>query len=148
MDLEYIKELIKMLSDTDVTDLQIEREGEKVRLRREKFLTSVEFPRAVQGQEETGGIQREARAGVEDAGRLLTVTAPLVGTFYRSPSPDAPFFVEVGDKVSKGQVLCIIEAMKLMNEIESDADGVVARILVENAHPVEYGEPLFLIEPV
>jgi acetyl-CoA carboxylase biotin carboxyl carrier protein len=71
-----------------------------------------------------------------------------VGTFYRSPSPDAEPFVDVGARVKKGQVLCIIEAMKLMNEIESEVDGVVVRMLVDNGHPVEYGEPLFLVEPI
>jgi len=77
---------------------------------------------------------------------LHTITSPLVGTFYRASSPDAPPFVEVGAKVEKGQVLCIIEAMKIMNEIESDVSGVIKKILVENGQPVEYGEPLFLIE--
>jgi acetyl-CoA carboxylase biotin carboxyl carrier protein len=83
----------------------------------------------------------------DESHRLITITAPLVGTFYRSPSPEAAAFVEVGDRVRKGQVICIIEAMKLMNEIESEADGVVSRVLVENSQPVEYGEPLFLLEP-
>jgi acetyl-CoA carboxylase biotin carboxyl carrier protein len=84
----------------------------------------------------------------EETQRLVTITSPIVGTFYRSPSPEAAPFVEVGLKVNKGQVLCIVEAMKLMNEIESDAEGIVVKILVENGQPVEYGEPLFLIEPV
>jgi acetyl-CoA carboxylase biotin carboxyl carrier protein len=74
------------------------------------------------------------------------LTSPIVGTFYRAPSPDAPSFVEVGSRVSKGQVLCIVEAMKLMNEIESDADGVITRIYPQNAQPVEFGEPLFVIK--
>jgi acetyl-CoA carboxylase biotin carboxyl carrier protein len=82
----------------------------------------------------------------EPARNLFTVPSPIVGTFYRAPAPESPPFVEVGARVKKGQVLCILEAMKLMNEIESEVDGVVAKILVENAHPVEYGEPLFLID--
>ena len=82
----------------------------------------------------------------EDAQRLFTVTSPLVGTFYRSSSPDAKSFVEVGDRVGKGQVICIVEAMKLMNEIESEVDGSVVKVLVDNAQPVEYGEPLFLLD--
>ncbi|RPI35263.1 MAG: acetyl-CoA carboxylase biotin carboxyl carrier protein, partial [Nitrospiraceae bacterium] len=77
-----------------------------------------------------------------------TVTSPIVGTFYRSPSPEAPVFVETGLRIKKGQVLCIIEAMKLMNEIESEVDGILIKALVDNGQPVEYGEPLFLIEPV
>jgi acetyl-CoA carboxylase biotin carboxyl carrier protein len=83
----------------------------------------------------------------EVEGNLFTVASPIVGTFFRAPAPDAVPFVEVGARVKKGQVLCVIEAMKLMNEIESEMDGVIARILVENGHPVEYGEPLFLVDP-
>jgi acetyl-CoA carboxylase biotin carboxyl carrier protein len=82
----------------------------------------------------------EAKPGV-------MVSSPFVGTFYRAPSPDAPPFVDVGAKVKKGQTLCIVEAMKLMNEIESEVDGIVAEILVQNATPVEFGEPLFRIVP-
>ena len=85
---------------------------------------------------------------LDETQRLITITSPIVGTFYRSPSPDAPPFIEVGIRVKKGQVLCIIEAMKLMNEIESETDGIVVKALVENGQPVEYGEPLFLIEPL
>jgi acetyl-CoA carboxylase biotin carboxyl carrier protein len=83
----------------------------------------------------------------EDASRYIEVKAPIVGTFYRAPSPEAEPFVKEGDAVKKGQVLCIIEAMKLMNEIESEVSGVVRKILVSNGEPVEYGQVLFLIEP-
>jgi len=79
--------------------------------------------------------------------RLITITSPIVGTFYRSPSPEAASFIEIGQKVKKGQVLCIIEAMKLMNEIECEADGIVVKALVDNGQTVEYGEPLFLVDP-
>jgi acetyl-CoA carboxylase biotin carboxyl carrier protein len=78
---------------------------------------------------------------------LIPVTSPMVGTFYRAPSPDAPPFVDVGGRVGTGTVLCIIEAMKLMNELESEVEGTIAKILVENAQPVEYGQVLFLIDP-
>ena len=78
--------------------------------------------------------------------RLITITSPIVGTFYRAPSPDAPSFIEIGQRVKKGQALCIIEAMKLMNEIESEADGIVVKALVENGQPVEYNQTLFLLE--
>jgi acetyl-CoA carboxylase biotin carboxyl carrier protein len=148
MELEELKKLIEMLKDTDITDIQIEKEGAKIRLKREKFITSIEMPSLTQAAPAARQIaEQPAAEHREDAQRLFTVTAPLVGTFYRAPSPDAQPFAEEGDRVSKGQVLCIIEAMKLMNEIESDIDGVVVKILVENANPVEYGEPLFLIEP-
>ena len=90
------------------------------------------------------GPAAEAPKAVEPAGH--TLKSPMVGTFYRAPSPGAPAFVEVGQSVTKGQTLCIIEAMKLLNEIESDATGTVKAVLVENGQPVEYGQPLFVIE--
>ncbi len=85
--------------------------------------------------------------GIEGTAGFVTVTSPIVGTFYRSPSPDADFYVDEGDIVKKGQVLCIVEAMKLMNEIESELDGRIVKIFVENTKPVEYGQALFLIDP-
>lgn len=84
----------------------------------------------------------------EDTSRYTKVTAPMIGTFYRSPAPDSPSFVELGDQVDENTVLCIIEAMKLMNEIKAETRGVVRKILVENGQPVEYGQPIFLIEPL
>lgn len=142
MEIDDLKELITLLKDTDIAELQIEKDGTKIRIRRHAIISPLEVqPKHIKPVE----ITKEAE---EEVQRLVTVTSPIVGTFYRSPSPDAPPFVDVGTKVKKGQVLCIIEAMKLMNEIESDVDGVVVRILVENGQPVEYGEPLFLIEPL
>ena len=144
MELEDLKGLIELLKETDITELLVEKDGTKVKIKREKMFSSVEIPsqRAASVQET---ILRETE---EETQRLITVTSPIVGTFYRSPSPDAPVFVEVGLRIKKGQVLCIIEAMKLMNEIESEVDGIVVKALVENGQPVEYGEPLFLIEPL
>ena len=144
MELEDLKGLIELLKETDITELLVEKDGTKVRIKREKIFSSVEIP-----SPKTPALQETIIRETEDEiQRLITVTSPIVGTFYRSPSPDAPSFIEVGLRVKKGQVLCIIEAMKLMNEIECEADGIVAKALVENAQPVEYGEPLFLIEPV
>ncbi len=91
---------------------------------------------------------QEAKGAKEECAGCVEVRAPIVGTFYRAPAPDAPPYVEEGDRVEKGQVLCIIEAMKLMNEIESEVSGVVKKILVKNGEPVEYGQPLFLIQPL
>lgn len=146
MELEDLKELMGLLKDTDVTELQIEKDGVKVKIKREKFFGHLELPPIMHEKRE---IKKEGVVvETEEQGRLLTVTSPIVGTFYRSSSPDAEPFVDVGTRVKKGQVLCIIEAMKLMNEIESEVDGVIVRMLVENGHPVEYGEPLFLIEPI
>jgi acetyl-CoA carboxylase biotin carboxyl carrier protein len=144
MELEDLKELIELLKDTDITELQVEKDGTKVKIKREKMLASLEMP-----VHKPAGLQERIVAETEeDTRRVATITSPIVGTFFRSPTPDASPFVEVGANVSKGQTLCIVEAMKLMNEIESDVDGIVVKILVENGQPVEYGEPLFLIEPV
>ena len=140
MELDEIKELIDLLQDTDVTELLVEKEGSKIKIKREKYLVSAEMvPTA------PGPVTANEQAA--DDLTLPTITSPIVGIFHRSPSPESPPFVEVGSTVRKGQVLCIVEAMKLMNEIESDTHGTVSKILVENGHPVEYGELLFLIEP-
>jgi acetyl-CoA carboxylase biotin carboxyl carrier protein len=141
MELEDLKGLIELLKETDITELLVEKDGTKVRIKREKIFSSVEFPSPK--AQETIVTETE-----DETQRLITVTSPIVGTFYRSPSPDAPPFIDTGARIKKGQVLCIIEAMKLMNEIESETDGIVVKALVENGQPVEYGEPLFLIEPV
>lgn len=146
MELEELKELMGLLKETDVTELQIEKEGVKVKIKREKFFGHLEVQQPVMSDKRE--VKKEEEPEAETEGRLFTVTSPIVGTFYRTPSPDSAPFVEVGTRVKKGQVLCIIEAMKLMNEIESEIDGVVVRALVENSSPVEYGEPLFLIEPI
>jgi len=144
MELSEIKQLMELLKDTDITELQIERDGSKLKIKRERFMPSFESappPKQVVHAE----VKEEVKTA-EETERIVTITSPIVGIFHRSPSPGAPPFVEVGNTIKKGQVLCIIEAMKLMNEIESDVDGALLKILVENAQPVEYGEPLFLIE--
>ncbi len=144
MEIEDIKALLELLKETDVTELELEKEGSKVKITRGRFYAAIEMPQQGPGPAAPPQLKHVEEAGTE---RLVTVTAPLVGTFYRASSPEAPAFVEVGTIVKKGQVLCIVEAMKLMNEIESEADGVIVKALVENGQPVEYGEPLFLIEP-
>lgn len=144
MELEDLKNLIELLKETDITELQLEKDGTKVKIKREKLLSSIEMS----ALKSTSLHEKIVAETEEETQRLVTITSPIVGTFYRSISPEAAPFVEVGLKVNKGQVLCIVEAMKLMNEIESDIDGVVVKVLVENGQPVEYGEPLFLIEPI
>lgn len=143
MELDDLKELIELLKETDITELQLEKDGTKVRIKREKMLSPMEI-----SVQKFGGLQEKVTREAEEETRLITVTSPIVGTFYRASSPEAAPFVEVGSKIKKGQVLCIVEAMKLMNEIESEVDGIVIKVLVENGQPVEYGEPLFLIEPI
>ncbi len=143
MEFEEIKQLMEMLKGTDITELQIERNGIKIKIKRERFAPLPEI--TPQTKEKA---LSEVKEDAEETQKLITITSPIVGIFHRAPAPEASPFVETGSSVKKGQVLCIVEAMKLMNEIESDLDGVVSKILVENGHPVEYGEPLFLIEPL
>src|SRR5208283_4019281 len=149
MELEDLKELMSLLKDTDVTELQVEKDGVKVKIRREKFFSHFEVPQSIVRDRRRKEVPGEVDLipEPEPEGKLVTVTSPVVGTFYRSSSPEAEPFVDAGTMVKKGKILCIIEGMKLMNEIESEIDGVVVRALVENGHPVEYGEPLFLLDP-
>jgi len=146
MDLKDIKTLYKFLKDTDIVELEIEGEKGKVRLRRG---AAAPIERA-QGAplEPLHAPTAALDAGKEEkkAENVKIVTSPMVGTFYRAPSPEAPSFIELGSIVKNGQTMCIIEAMKLMNEVESEINGKVVSILVENGQPVEYGEPLFHIE--
>ncbi len=156
MNLKELKELIEMLKNTDISELEIERSGVKIRLRKGGDVTfhpampRMEYPPAAivaPAVVEPAMPFAEQAAPAPAAANHVKVTSPIVGTFYRSSSPDKPSYVEVGDTVKKGQVLCIIEAMKLMNEIESEAAGKVVQALVENGQPVEYGQALFMIEP-
>jgi oxaloacetate decarboxylase alpha subunit len=156
MNLKELKELIDLLKDTDISEVEIERSGVKVRLRKGGDVTvhtampRMEYPPAAivaPAVAEPAKPAAEKPAPEPAKSNLVKVTSPIVGTFYRSSSPDKPAYADTGDVVKKGQVLCIIEAMKLMNEIESEASGKIVQILVENGQPVEYGQPLFLIEP-
>ncbi len=151
MDLEQVKELINVFEQSDVGELSIEEDGVKINLR--KSSTSVEIPVTTQ----TGAVPESAKSGNVDNSisaekkypdNWKEITAIMVGTFYRASSPDASPFVEIGDEVKKGQTVCILEAMKLMNEIHAEEDGIIKEVLVENAQPVEYGQTLFLYEPL
>ena len=144
-----IEELVEILSEHRLTELEIEKKGTRIRVRRDAS------PVVSSSTIESQGFVEPRRVpeihfphDQSDQGRFITVTSPIVGTFYRSPSPDAEQYVEEGDFAKKGQVLCIVEAMKLMNEIESETDGRIVKILVENSTSVEYGQPLFLIDPM
>ncbi len=156
MNLKEIKELIEMLKDTDISELEIERSGVKVRLRKGGDVTfhpampRMEYPPAaiVAPAITEAPVQPTEKTAEPVKTNQIKVTSPIVGTFYRASSPDKPPYVEIGDIVKKGQVVCIIEAMKLMNEIESETSGKVVQILVENGQPVEFGQPLFAIEPI
>ena len=146
----HIQELIDLLKKNNLTELELEREGLRIRVRNEIGVKTVMPAVADQGTPgSTSASQPSAVAGTqtEDTTGMITIASPIVGTFYRSPSPDADPYVEEGDYVKKGQVLCIVEAMKLMNEIESEVNGRVMKILAESTKPVEYGQALFLVDP-
>lgn len=163
MNLKEIKELIDTLIEKDIAEFELERGNEKIRIRRatsSNGVPQISFasvtpslpmaPAALPGAAPESGrvpavapVSETAAPGVQPQEELHIVKSPIVGTFYGSPSPDAAPFVQVGDAVEVGQVLCIIEAMKLMNEIESDAAGIIERRYVSNQQPVEYGEALF-----
>jgi acetyl-CoA carboxylase biotin carboxyl carrier protein len=153
MDIKDLKSLIKMVTDTDITEFKLEMAGEKVCIRRGKAPEMVSYavpqPLAIQQavtEAPPKDILRPSGSPVSDTAK--SITSPIVGTLYRSPAPDAPPYVEVGQIVEKGQVLCIVEAMKLMNEIEAEYRCRISKICKENAQPVEYGETLFLVEPL
>jgi acetyl-CoA carboxylase biotin carboxyl carrier protein len=157
MNIKEIKELIEVVSQYGITDLEVERSGVKVRIRKEgqpvvvstgpahstyAFPTGYPPAAAPGATSASAGLPTVPVAPNEDEG-LLHVRSPIVGTFYRSPNPDAEPFVKAGDTVEPGRVLCIIEAMKLMNEIEAEVSGEVVKIFVENGEPVEFGQALF-----
>ncbi|RMF35094.1 MAG: acetyl-CoA carboxylase biotin carboxyl carrier protein [Chlorobiota bacterium] len=156
MDLNYLRRLLKLFDESTLTELTIEEEGVTVRLAR-RFESSNNAPLALpqvmvqpvapSNLAPTAAPAQEPlpAAAPAPSARTHTIVSPIVGTFYRAPAPDAEPFVKVGDHVVPGQTLCIVEAMKLMNEIESDVSGTVVKILVENGQPVEYNQPLFEI---
>ncbi|MFZ5875497.1 MAG: acetyl-CoA carboxylase biotin carboxyl carrier protein [Nitrospirota bacterium] len=149
MNLREIKELIDLVKTSELTELEWERSGVRVRICRAP--APIVRHLATEGAVTAANVPQGAPAGEagEPAKEMsgVPIRSPIVGTFYRAASPEAPPYVEVGDRVRRGQILCIVEAMKLLNEIESEVDGVVAEIMIENARPVEYGEVLFRIEP-
>jgi acetyl-CoA carboxylase biotin carboxyl carrier protein len=154
MDLRKLKKLIDLVEESGIGELEITEGEEKVRIVKGGVVSLSPGPAPVPAAAPATAAPRQATAtgavpaGASEAPLAVeghVVKAPMVGTFYRSPSPDAKPFVEVGQAVKEGEVICIIEAMKLMNEIDADAAGVVKAILVENGQPVEYGQPLFIL---
>jgi len=148
MNLKEIKKLIALLNENDLTEIEVEDSDQRVLLRRK--ITVVPEPRGIPVSAPLPSVGESAeKASVEEADSTLhQVNSPIVGTFYRSSSPDVSAYIELGDLVKKGQTLCIVEAMKLMNEIESDVDGKVVKVNVDDGAAVEFGETLFTIEPV
>ncbi len=147
---KQIQELIDLLKKNNLTEMELEWEGLRVRVRHETGLRTMTAAVSEQGttvSTSTAQLPDATGTKTEDTTGMITIASPIVGTFYRSPSPDADPYVDEGDYVKKGQVLCIVEAMKLMNEIESEVDGRVMKILAESTKPVEYGQALFLVDP-
>ncbi len=154
MNLKEIKEIMKLMNEHEMFEVELEREGMKLKLKKGADGTVVPVmhqapanPAAMAPQAVPESRPAEPSASVK-ASSGVEIASPMVGTFYRSPSPEAPAFVEIGQMVEAGQVVCIVEAMKLMNEIKSEVKGKVVDVLVNNAEPVEFGQPLFLVEPV
>ena len=148
MDLRKLKKLIDLVQESGIAELEITEGEEKVKIVKGGVVSVAPGPAVAAPVAERAAAPAPAApapAEAETAPEGHVVKAPMVGTFYRSPSPDAKAFVEVGQTVKEGDTICIIEAMKLMNEIEADAGGVVKAILVENGQPVEYGQPLFIL---
>ncbi|HEX3127208.1 MAG TPA: acetyl-CoA carboxylase biotin carboxyl carrier protein [Thermoanaerobaculia bacterium] len=159
MTFEQIKELVELVAQRQLQGLELERSGFRLKIdghAQQQVVVAAPSAPAMPAVQTLAAVPAaapvaapsappSAAAPPDEGGHIIT--SPIVGTFYRAPSPDAPSFVDVGSRVKKGQVLCIIEAMKLMNEIESDVDGVVTKIFPQNAQAVEYGEPLFAVNP-
>ena len=162
IDLEFIERLIRAIDESSLDSIEIERGGTRVRLAKTPpvsaavaspvpmgFAAPAPAPMAgaAQAPPAAAAPSRPEAAPAAAASNLIDITSPMVGTFYRSPAPDAPPYVDRGKRVSKGDTLCIIEAMKLMNELESEVEGTIVEVLVENSHPVEYGQVLFRVDP-
>ena len=156
MDIKQIQELVKLINKTSIGEITIEEDGRKITIKQkkdpsQKIITSMPSAPVAAAPAPAPAAAAPAppskKESTESQANLITIKSPMIGTFYRSPGPGKPVFVNVGDEISKGQRLCIIEAMKLFNEIESEVKGTIVKVLVEDSSPVEYDQPLFLVEP-
>ena len=150
MNLNEIKEIINLMNEHGLTEIEVEKGDQKIKLKKSSIsgesAVVEQQPIAQQPVAKAPTGEAEKQPPKQESKNLIEIKAPLVGTFYRSPSPDAASFVEVGQEIEVGEVVCIVEAMKLMNEIKSEVRGKVVDILAENADPVEFGQIMFLIE--
>lgn len=163
MDFKEIQDLLKLVNRTDLTEVEIEDGDFKLKIRKQEPDSQIIYqtpppatsihapvltapPAAEQTAASSPQLSPAVPAGEEDISHLFEFKSPMIGTFYRSSSPETPSFVKVGDQIQKGDTVCIVEAMKLFNEIESEVDGKIVKIMVENAQPVEYDQVLFLID--
>jgi acetyl-CoA carboxylase biotin carboxyl carrier protein len=163
MEYKHIQELIKTINKSNISELSIEEGDFKITIKQDFSGSAVTYvpapvmpapmmpvaaPAPVAAVAAPAPVAEKPAAAAPAAANTVTIKSPMIGTFYRSPSPDKPVFVNVGDEIKKGQVLCIIEAMKLFNEIESEISGRIVKVLVDDSTPVEYDQPLFLVEPM
>lgn len=163
MDLKEIQNLIKFVARSGASEVKLETDEFKITIRtggEEKaettFVPTAQFPQAVMPQAAVQPVAQppapestaaKPEASADDNSKYITIKSPIIGTFYRKPGPDKPAFVEVGASIQKGDVLCVIEAMKLFNEIESEVSGKIVKVLVDDSSPVEFDQPLFLVDP-
>jgi acetyl-CoA carboxylase biotin carboxyl carrier protein len=151
IELDYIEKLVKLVSENELTELSLEEDDKAIIIRKEKeVITTTVAPQPVvmpAAAPQVSVASKQEAAPKKEESNLLKITSPMVGTFYKAPSPGAASFMEVGKTVNIGQVVCIIEAMKLMNEIESEVSGKVVEVCVQDGQPVEYGQVLMLVQP-
>ncbi len=152
MNIKEIKEMINLMNENGLVELEVEKEDMRIRLKKTaNGIEGLNGPIVIERQgTASAGASGQITSEAQAKGTIKTVEikSPMVGTFYRAPNPEIPAYIEVGQTIEPGQVICIIEAMKLMNEIKSEIKGKILEILVDNAEPVEFGQPLFLIEPL
>ncbi|MCD4781411.1 MAG: acetyl-CoA carboxylase biotin carboxyl carrier protein [Candidatus Omnitrophica bacterium] len=156
MNLKELREMVNLMNDNNITELEIEREGVKIKLKKGHDEASVQMiPIQQPPAYQVAPVNQFVSSGADVSqsapdvnSNCVELKAPMVGTFYRAPSPDSPPYIEVGQVVEEGQVVCILEAMKLMNEIKAEVRGKIVEIPIENAQPIEFGQTLFLIEPL
>ncbi len=150
MNIKELKEMINLMNENNLMELEIEKEGLHIRIKKaiSPELSVQPQPIFIEREKEALIERPKEKEEIIKTKKTIEIKAPMVGIFYRAPSPEAPLLVEVGQIIETGQVICIIEAMKLMNEVKSEVHGRVLEVLVENGEPVEFGQPLFLIEPL
>jgi acetyl-CoA carboxylase biotin carboxyl carrier protein len=152
MDIKEIQELIKFVAKSGVSEVSIDRKDFKITIKAQGNAPAVvnmqAAPMPIAAATGAAAASAPVAPAANENANLITIKSPMIGTFYRSGSPDKPSFVNVGDKIGPGNVLCVIEAMKLFNEIESEVSGKIVKILIDNASPIEYDQPLFLVEPM
>jgi acetyl-CoA carboxylase biotin carboxyl carrier protein len=161
MDFKQIQELIRLINKSNIGEITVEEKGFKITIKQKQETVQQVLAPQVYAQPvaapalpppspsaATTAPEKTKPAAETTASNLITIKSPMIGTFYRRASPDKPLFVEIGDEITPGKVVCIIEAMKLFNEIESEVTGKLVKILVDDATPVEYDQPLYLVEPI